>query len=58
MEKPSYSPNLAFSDFYLFLAVKEKLERTQVADEGQFFGSMQAILMVNVQEELDRVFEV
>jgi hypothetical protein len=37
MPQPPYLPDLATSDFYLFLTVKEKLERTQVADEDQFF---------------------
>jgi hypothetical protein len=45
VSQPPYSPDLAPSDFYLFPTVKEKLERTQVADEDQFFESLQAILM-------------
>jgi hypothetical protein len=32
-----YSSDLALSDFYLFPTVKEKLERTQVANQDQFF---------------------
>jgi hypothetical protein len=36
MPQPPYSQNLAFSDFYLFPTMKEKLERTQVADKDQF----------------------
>jgi hypothetical protein len=43
MPQPPYSPDLAPSDFYLFPAVKEKIERTQVADEDQFFEFLQAI---------------
>jgi hypothetical protein len=35
--------------------VKEKLERTQVADEDQFFESLQAILNGIDQDELNRV---
>jgi hypothetical protein len=40
MPQPPHSPDLALNDFYLFLTVKEKLERTQVADEEQFFESL------------------
>jgi hypothetical protein len=43
-------------DFYLFPTVKEKLERIQVADEDQFFESLQEILKNNDQEELKDVF--
>jgi hypothetical protein len=57
MPQPPYSLNLAGSDFYLFPTVKEKLERTQVADEDQFFGSVQAILSGIDQEELNRIFQ-
>jgi hypothetical protein len=37
--------------------VKEKLERTQMADEDQFFESLQAILRGIDREELNRVFQ-
>jgi hypothetical protein len=37
MPQPPYSPDLASSNFYLFPTVKKKLERTQVADQDQFF---------------------
>jgi hypothetical protein len=37
--------------------MKEKLERTQVADEDQFFESVQAILRGIDQEELNRIFQ-
>jgi hypothetical protein len=37
MSQPPYSPDLAPSDFYLCPTMKEKLERTQVADEDKFF---------------------
>jgi hypothetical protein len=37
--------------------MKEKLERTQVADEDQFFESLEAILRLIDQEELNRVFQ-
>jgi hypothetical protein len=36
--------------------VKEKLERTQLADEDQFLESLEAILMGIDQEELNKVF--
>jgi hypothetical protein len=36
MPHPSYSPDLAPSDFYLFPTVKAKLEWIQVADNDQF----------------------
>jgi hypothetical protein len=37
MPYSQYSPYLASIDFYLFPTVKERLERIQLADEGQFF---------------------
>jgi hypothetical protein len=37
--------------------VKEKLKRTQVADEDQFFESLQEILRGLDREELNRVFQ-
>jgi transposase len=55
--QPSYSPDLAPSDFYLFRTVKERLERSQVADEDQFFESLQGILRGIDQQELNRVFQ-
>jgi hypothetical protein len=39
----------------LFPTVKEKLGRTQVADENQFSGSLQAILRGIDHDELNRV---
>jgi hypothetical protein len=57
MPQPPYSPDLALSDFYLFPTVKEKLERTQMADEDQFFESLEAILRRIDQEELNRIFQ-
>jgi hypothetical protein len=57
MPQPPYSPDLTPSDFYLFPTVKEKLERTQVADEEQFLESLRAILRGIDQEELNRVFQ-
>jgi hypothetical protein len=41
---PSYSPDLASSDFHLFPTPKQKLERIQVADEARFFESLEATL--------------
>jgi hypothetical protein len=57
MSQISYSPDLTTSDFSLFSTVEGKLERTQMADEDQFSGSMQAILRRIDQEELNRVFQ-
>jgi hypothetical protein len=37
--------------------VKEKLERIQVADEDQFFESLQEILRGIDQKELNSVFQ-
>jgi hypothetical protein len=57
MPQPSYSPNLAPSDFCLFRPFKEKLERTQVAGDDQFFGSFPAISRGICQKDLNRVFQ-
>jgi hypothetical protein len=57
MPQPPYSPDLAPSDFDLFPTMKEKLERTQVTDEEQFFESLQAMLTALDREELNRVFQ-
>jgi hypothetical protein len=52
-----YSLNLAISDLYLFFTVKEKLERIHLADEDQFFESLQGVLRVLDQQELNRIFQ-
>jgi transposase len=57
LPQPPYSPDLAPSDFYLFPTMKEKLERTQVADEDPFFESLQEILRRIDQEQLNMVFQ-
>jgi hypothetical protein len=57
MPQPLYSPDLFSGDFYLFPTVKEKLERTQVADKDQFFESLQAILRDIDRGELNKVFQ-
>jgi histone-lysine N-methyltransferase SETMAR len=57
MPQPPYSPDLTPNDFYLFSIVKEKLERTQVADEDQFCESLQTIVRGIGREELNRVFQ-
>jgi hypothetical protein len=54
---PPYSSDLACSDFYLFLTVKEKFEHIHVVDEDQFFESLQEILREIDQEELNSVFQ-
>jgi hypothetical protein len=54
---PPYSPDLTTNDFYLFPTVKEKLERTHLADEDQFFECLQGILRDLDQQELNRIFQ-
>jgi hypothetical protein len=56
MPQPPYSHDLAPSDFYLFPTVTERLERIQLADEDQFFESLQEILNGLDHEELKAVF--
>jgi hypothetical protein len=56
MPHPSYSPDLASSDFYLFPIVKEKLDSIQLADENQFFGCLQEVLGGIDRKELNTVF--
>jgi hypothetical protein len=51
-----YLPDVAPSDFYLFLTVK-KLEWIQVADEDQSFECLQEILMSIDQEKLNGIFQ-
>jgi hypothetical protein len=46
----------ASNDFYLFPPVKDKLERTQVAEEDQFFEFLQAILRDIDHKELNMTF--
>jgi hypothetical protein len=48
MLHPPYSPDLVLSDFYLFLTVKEKLERIQLADEDEFFECLQEVLRLSI----------
>jgi histone-lysine N-methyltransferase SETMAR len=55
--QPPYSLDLAPSDFYLFPIVKERLERTQVAEKDQFFESLQGILRSIDQGELNKLFQ-
>jgi hypothetical protein len=52
-----YSPDLAFSDFCLFLTVKEKLERIQVREEDQLFEFSQEIIKVINHDELNHFFQ-
>jgi hypothetical protein len=48
MLHPPYSPDLAPGDFYLFLTVKEKLERVQLADEDQFLSGWKSFWGVSI----------
>jgi hypothetical protein len=57
MPQPPYSLDLARSDFYLFRTVKEKLEPIQLADENQFFESLQTILSDLDHQESNAVFQ-
>jgi hypothetical protein len=57
MTHPHYSPDVASSNFYLFLIIKEQLERIQVADEDQFLKCLQEMLKGLDQQELDSVFQ-
>jgi hypothetical protein len=57
MPDQSYSHNLATSYLYLFSTVKEKLERIHLADEDQFFESLQGVVKGLDQQELNRVFQ-
>jgi hypothetical protein len=54
---PGYSHDLAHNDFCLFPTVKEKLEWIQVAEEDQFFESLQEMSKDLDQRELNRVFQ-
>jgi hypothetical protein len=57
MPHSPYSLDLAFSDFYLFPTVNEKLERIQLADEDQFFECLQEVLRGIDLENLNTVFQ-
>jgi hypothetical protein len=50
---PPYSYDLMSSDFELFPIVKEKFERIQLADEDQFFESLEDISRRLDQYELN-----
>jgi hypothetical protein len=52
-----YLSNMATSDLYLFLTVKEKLERIHLADEDQFFECLQWVLRGLDQQKLKRIFQ-
>jgi hypothetical protein len=51
-----YLSDLPSRNFYLFLTVKEKLERIQAAEEGQLFEYQQEILGDINHDELNRAF--
>jgi hypothetical protein len=57
MPHPPYSPDLAPSDFFLFGAVKEKLEHLRITDVEQLFEEVDTILKSYSGEELNNVFE-
>jgi hypothetical protein len=57
MPHPLNSPDLAFSDFYLFPTVKERLEHTGATEENHLFEELRTLLRSIHEEELERVFE-
>jgi hypothetical protein len=57
MPHTRYSPDLAPSDFYLFLTIKEGLKHAGITDEEQLFEKLHTILRSIPGEELERVFE-
>jgi hypothetical protein len=57
MSQPPCSPVLAPRAPTCFLPLKKKLERIQLADENQFFESLQAILSDLDHEGLNVVFQ-
>jgi hypothetical protein len=56
MPQPSYSPDFAPSDFYLFPTVKDRLERTHTVDGDDLFEQLFEILRAIAVDELERVF--
>jgi hypothetical protein len=52
-----YSLDLAYSYFYLFPTVKEKLELIQLADKDQFIECLQEVLKGLDQQKLNLVFQ-
>jgi hypothetical protein len=57
MPHPPCSPNLAPSDFYFFLTVKEKLEHAGITAEDQLLEKIHTIMRSIPGEELKRAFE-
>jgi hypothetical protein len=57
MRDQLYLHNLATSDLYLFSTINEKLEWIHLANEYQFFESLQGVLRSQDQQELTRVFQ-
>jgi hypothetical protein len=57
MPEQYYSPNPAIIYLCLFSTVKEKLERIHLADDDQFFESLQGDLRRLDQQELNTVFQ-
>jgi hypothetical protein len=53
---PTYSPDLAPSDFYLFSTVKEKLKDIEMVDEVDLFYRLQELLNDIPIRELRKVF--
>jgi hypothetical protein len=58
MPHPPYSPDLALSDCYRFLTVKERIEHVDITGEDQLFEELHIIVRSISGEELEKVFEV
>jgi hypothetical protein len=56
LHHPPYSPDLAPSDFYFFLTVKEKLKDIEMVDEEDLFYRLQELLNDIPIRELRKVF--
>jgi transposase len=56
MPHPPYSPEMAPSDFYLFGAVKNRLNNIELPDREEFFEKLHEILMSISHDELNRAF--
>jgi hypothetical protein len=57
-QHPTYSSDLAPSDFYLFATIKEKPKDIQMADEEDLFYRLQEILNSISGKELDKIFGI
>jgi hypothetical protein len=56
LKHPSYSPDLAPSDFYLFSTIKERLTDIQMVGEEDVFDQLRELLNEIAVRELTKVF--